>query len=676
MKIFSCVVVASVVFSVCSAVSCTTASSPDVEILSVAGGFVGSVCFMDFYFFFSSGLSCSSPGVTCSLFGSRCLAVGVPLFKIQTNPNNLTTIFLEELVTALSIEIVPDVSSYMQFQNLSSISFPKLSTVSFLFNISGTRIESLSVPVLESVMFRGFYIGFNGLAWKSISVPALIVAGRFYVDESFSNISAPSLMYVGGDFSSDFSIGGYNMASCLMPSLTRVAGNFIAFATSSLSFPSLEYVGKQFAAGATNLSVPVLVSVGFGFYIHPLQYDQSIISLSIASLNSVGGDFSSYFPVASFDNLVSIGGEMVLSDPSDPRIVSVNFPKLKSLSWSLSMTFGPYSTSASFPVLESIAFDLLCDYKGPSCASYNNTVSVSFPLLTSINGSLSITNNCAIKSLSFDNLTSVASSGRGSFRIDGNQGLTSIWLGKLENVGNSSIVFSANSELTDIILPRLSDISGNLFIERNSKLRNVQLSLSSCGSISIVFNELLSNVSFVPIDYSSVFESITVSFNNVLSEIHFAKYLSCRSNIQIDNANLVLFRSNGIWCSGSIFIGRCVWAEFIALQAGFGSVLSNSCGPGRRRREKNVTFENNHPINGIEEGDVLICVPCDAGFESAKASLSFYCVSCVAGKGSDMDSARCESCLPGTFGPGASPCVSCPVGYFSPAVGATSNATC
>jgi hypothetical protein len=320
-------------------------------------------------------------------------------------------------LSSLNFPLLSSISVSLQYQlnNIASISFPSLQTISDdLYINNNTGLSGISFPILTQV---GDNLTLsNNATLSSASFPALTtVHGKLYIDNeaSLSSLSVTSLSTI-----KDIDIQDAGLTSLNFPALTTVTGTLSLNNLASLSSVSLaglsvaDYITIQ-TTGITSFSTPALTSVG-----HNIRFFNNALLVAL-----------------SFPALINIGYQLYINNP----LSSLSVPVLNSVV-DVDITSATL-TALSFPA---------CTYSSRfyihSCSAL---ASFSVPLITTLSNGLILTGITSLTTLSLPQLGSVSA---------------------LLNIGGSA-------QLTSISLPALTSVPGAVLIQTNTALTSVSFPL-------------------------------------------------------------------------------------------------------------------------------------------------------------------------------------------------------
>lgn len=275
----------------------------------------------------------------------------------------------------------------------------------------------------------------------------------------------------------DLLLEGDALSSASLSGVKAIYGNLIitnATQITSFSASSLATVtGKISLTGLTRLAtldLSALTTVGSIYFVTLPALDSITLTTGVTEINSLyisdtalesldGFEVSSLdtFNVNNNKNLATISASLqsvktALEVSYNSDEVQVSF---EDLVWANNITFRDVS-SVSLNALEKVNSSLVF--------ISNSVTEIDIPLLASIGGSLSITNNDALENFDFSNLTSIG----GGFQISNNTELESIdGFDSLQTVGGA-IIFEGN--FSNASLPSLKKVSGGVTIESSGDL--------------------------------------------------------------------------------------------------------------------------------------------------------------------------------------------------------------
>jgi len=217
-------------------------------------------------------------------------------------------------------------------------------------------------------------------------------------------------------------------------------------------------------------------------------------------------------PIFFFSSLFSVENGLVITSNS-PSLLHVEFPVLQTVSSYFELEGNEELLEISFPELT---------YVGDSVfIQQNNLTEVSFPTLTSLNGSLRIIEEENLSKIGFPQLVTC----NGDFEISGISLLTNLEATKLNYVTGSLIVGS-NALMSITSFPNLNYVGGELdlvFVEGGPQaLTEISFPvLMSVGSrFYMAYNFVLKKASFPLLD--TIGGIMDIELNTVLGHIDFS----------------------------------------------------------------------------------------------------------------------------------------------------------
>lgn len=334
---------------------------------------------------------------------------------------------------------------------LTSVNFHNLVSVDGIFDFNSCN--SLSAFDVTSLVFVGgnFDLSFVGLA--NPTFPALTeVDGDFLlVNMPMNTISLPVLASVGGDLYFQSS----SLLSLTVPNLTNVNDALDLTSMSmagGISFPALSAVGELItldgSTGVTTVSFPVLTSIAIGF-------------LSIQGCDLVSADFSA---------LQTVGTGVLISN--NPNIVSLDVSALTQVGGRFiisnnlvlaSMPIGALQTTGddfliADTALAAIALTSLTavstNLNGNDFTVSNNPslVTLSTPVLNTVDQTILIQNNTVLSALSFPALVGFGE----AMSTNNNPALVSVSFGDMSGGFNDQWDFSNNVSLANLTMPNIN----------------------------------------------------------------------------------------------------------------------------------------------------------------------------------------------------------------------------
>jgi hypothetical protein len=252
--------------------------------------------------------------------------------------------------------------------------------------ITGTQYPITPITIVPSQAFQIGNTFYNNIGkWASaISFPSTTstgitaltfadlqgVTGDFLSTNpsGWQNISAPNLVYVGGNFLQVTTLTSFDFSS-----LTYVGGTFgISTSISTVSFPSLAYVGT-FASGAnifsTTISFPALTTVGsFNSCVFP-----SATTINLTSLVNVNSAITFTVPSCTTLNLPALGTWKYCAQAFSVTTCAFNQTSVDNILAALAYMDGTNGT---------ISFTGTCTITGASCSAPSNA-----GIVTGLNGS-------------------------------------------------------------------------------------------------------------------------------------------------------------------------------------------------------------------------------------------------------------------------------------------------
>ena len=413
---------------------------------------------------------------------------------------------------------------------ISSLSFPSLTTAVNILIHSNSLLTSLSLPSLDSSIIFA-----RSNALTSVDLSSLVNCGDLDLSHNqlttvnvdqlvrlfgtadltfnpdLSSFTAPLLLLTSG-----ISITGSKITSLLLDSLNS-GGNILINGNpllTSASFSSLVDVNifDLSSNALTSLNLPILTHSMYNFDVSSNQ----LINLNLPQLGEVG------------NNDFSIQG--------NPTLISINAPVLKNV------------TEISLPngVLQTVNFNLLSN-----CSlldfSHNQITSIDLSSLLTI-APISMRRSLIVgldlsfnllTSLQLDQLISITS---GDLDLSNNPSLTTLSLPLLQFADN---IIVHNTNVNSIVLQSLSLVN-NLDLQSNSNLNTIRANvLTAANEILIEGNGALSVVSFNTLQ--TITQTFSIISSSLSTPLSFSQLTSVGS-LQINNNDFLpdLLLLNGI----------------------------------------------------------------------------------------------------------------------------------
>lgn len=237
---------------------------------------------------------------------------------------------------------------------------------------------------------------------ERLEMPSLETATRIELRGTFNSLEFPELRSATDIVFNE----GTFPSTVEFPSLVDVGGDLTVFGlsrTTTLGLPALEAVGGKFLVRQTvvvALELPRLAVVGG--LINIIE-NEALTSVRLDSLATAGSVSFAQNRTATFDVgvLVEVGGTFGIGD--SPGLTSVNAPALSRVGSQFFVGNNPDITSLSFPVLVDIGVGGI-DSPGLFLTNNATLASLSFPDLTTIEGSFTVTDNPGLPQCVVDEL--------------------------------------------------------------------------------------------------------------------------------------------------------------------------------------------------------------------------------------------------------------------------------
>ena len=414
--------------------------------------------------------------------------------NVHLRDNDLSSVLLSNLRTVEFSLTVYNNSS------LDDLSLSSLETVGSDFLIhSNSALESLNTDVFEQL--DGSFNIYNNAQLEDISVPALSL-----VDGAFNVYNNPSLESVQGMLLNSIqgNLDIHNNAvlhTSIFPLLTHINGGLYMYnhnLLDTLSLPSLQQaLLLQVYANPiiTELDLPSLHTLSSLCFIYN---NADLTQIDLGDLTTTGGELNirtNYqLNQLKLDSLTEIGGNVSIQH-----------------------------------VHSSIQLPLLTQVGGNISLSDSTVTQLDTPLLSSMNGNLTLRNNAGPSTLSMPNLSATV----------------------------SYVTIENNTEITRIQLPQLAEAT-NINIHHNDDVISISLeALTHVQNLSIYEQELLNEIEAPVLE--SVDSTIAIYSNEALTAIAFpnlnqfgdggiSTQLNIHSNTLLTSISLnALTVSDGAW---------------------------------------------------------------------------------------------------------------------------------
>ncbi len=246
--------------------------------------------------------------------------------------------------------------------------------------------------------------------------------------------------------------------------------------------------------------------------------DVSLQTINGSFTANVGADIEQLQPVEVIRGSLTITGN---------ELRDCTLPNLKRVTGDLVITDAPnllaYETDSYFPALEEIGGGLEIS------STVRLTGSQMLPSLTSL-GSLTLTNNAVFTELLVPQLSSVT----GDIYIANNEMLTQVSLPALTGLGGS-ISMPDNAILATVSLPSLVSVSGNISLLEHAILTELSLpELTTVGGyLNVGTNAQLAELSLPAL--TTVGGNLGVSRNNQLTELPLPELTTVGGDLDVNN---------------------------------------------------------------------------------------------------------------------------------------------
>jgi hypothetical protein len=401
---------------------------------------------------------------------SNPLVVSFNLNSLKTIGGDLT-ISINNSLSAIDFPLLKKTKAFSvgNNANLTSLSIPVLDTVTY-FTTNANNLAAVSAPSLTAILGvgtnKGLSILNNNSVLTALSFPNLNnVEGVLSIanNQGLSNINLPSIAKVAAfNITGNFNLSTLSANFSTADNITVSNNN----ALTSISFP-------QYINGSGNITIAsnnALTSISMPQFTNGvgnilITSNTLLATISFPQLVSLTGNIGFNGDIAlttiSFPQLSTISGYIQISNSS---IQNISFPELVTITDYLSIA-GNIS-SLSFPKLQNVP--------NMNIGGVGSGITISFPQLR--NGGFITIANSSANSISLPLLTKV----NNSLSISGN-GITSISLPLLDTV-NTMQIYNSN-QLTSISLPALKTVITDFSINSNSQLTTLSIPmLSSLGT--------------------------------------------------------------------------------------------------------------------------------------------------------------------------------------------------
>ena len=441
-----------------------------------------------------------------------------------------------------------DISCYTNhITNIQTISFPALTAVtraiSFKssFQIPSTNYLKISTSSLTSINFQSLqhineYFSINNCTnLTDINFTALQDVDSYVSidnNSALQNLNGLSaLSSIGGNFtvSSNSSLQNLNGLSAL----SSISGHLTVSSNSSLQningLSVLSSISDNLTVSSNsslqNLNgLSALGSVGGSLKI---TGNDNLTDIGAMSSVSIGTglfieDNRKLNDLSAFNGLTSVHGDLVITNNGTyggGTMTIDNFTSLQSISGFLQLGENANVTNINFPALTTVNQSITISDNAISHSSTNyfkiddsSTTDIQFPALTTINGEFRISDSALTNMNGFSGLTSV-----GSLTIVSNDDLTDIsTMSNLTNIGTNLAIYG-NQKLTNIsAFSGLTTINGNLTISNNGTFGGGTYNIDGFTNLQSIGGYLLldenanvTNINFPAL--TTVNQSITIT---------------------------------------------------------------------------------------------------------------------------------------------------------------------